>query len=95
MKVTDSNAGAISTSALALFSSSARSGARSLGAEGDQIDLSGLGNLMSKVLQDSSDHIAKVANLTTAVSEGRYRVDSGILSGSIIEESMHYGGSYA
>lgn len=58
----------------------------------DQVQLSNLSSYLSSALSGSPAHIAKVSELSSAVSSGRYRVDAHSVSGSIIQHGIEFGG---
>jgi len=61
----------------------------------DQIQLSNLAHLAA-ASDESPNHIAKLSSLSATVSSGRYQVEAGVLSNSIIDGSIHIsGGNYA
>lgn len=63
-------------------------GAPHAGERNDQVQLSGLGSVMSAVSSELAHHAAKIANLTTEVSAGRYRIEAQVLSDRMIEEHL-------
>jgi anti-sigma28 factor (negative regulator of flagellin synthesis) len=63
------------------------------GTASDQIQLSSLSGYLTAALSGSPAHVAKVSELSTAVSSGRYNVDAHSVSGSIIQHSIELGGN--
>jgi anti-sigma28 factor (negative regulator of flagellin synthesis) len=64
-------------------------------AETDQIQLSNLAQFAA-ASDESSSHVAKLSSLSATVSSGRYQVEAGVLSNSIIDANTHIsGGNYA
>jgi flagellar biosynthesis anti-sigma factor FlgM len=59
----------------------------------DQAQLSSLSRYLVSALSGSPEHVAKVNELGTAVSSGRYQVDAHAVSGSIIQYSIEFGGA--
>jgi flagellar biosynthesis anti-sigma factor FlgM len=62
-------------------------------AQSDQVQLSSLSAYLASALQGSPAHVAKVSELSSAVSTGQYHVDSYAVSGSIIEHGIEFGGA--
>lgn len=60
----------------------------------DRVQLSSLAQFAA-AYSDSPVHIAKLSALNATVSSGRYQVDAGVLSNSLIEASMTLSGSLA
>jgi|HubBroStandDraft_1064217.scaffolds.fasta_scaffold258369_3 anti-sigma28 factor (negative regulator of flagellin synthesis) len=58
-------------------------------AASDQLQLSSL----STFLSGSASHIAKLSQLNSAVSSGKYNVDASVVSAGIIRESLIGSGS--
>lgn len=59
----------------------------------DQAQLSTLSSYLAAALSGSPAHVAKLAELSTAVSNGQYHVDAYSVSGSVIQHSIEFGGS--
>jgi anti-sigma28 factor (negative regulator of flagellin synthesis) len=57
------------------------------------VQLSELSKFLASALEGSPAHVAKVSELATAVSDGRYRVDPQAISGSIIQHAIEFGGA--
>jgi anti-sigma28 factor (negative regulator of flagellin synthesis) len=97
MKISDPNGRAIPvgpSQASALGASKERSGS-STAAAGDQVRISGLSALMTAGKCDPGAQSAKLSSLAATVSSGKYHVDAGLVSNSIIEESLRSSGGYA
>jgi hypothetical protein len=61
----------------------------------DQVQLSHLAQFAA-ASDESPNQIAKLSSLSATVSSGRYQVETGVLSNSIIDASTHIsGGNYA
>jgi len=58
----------------------------------DHVQLSSLSSSLSSALDGSPARLAKVSELSTAVSSGQYQVDAYAVSGSIIQHSIQFGG---
>jgi anti-sigma28 factor (negative regulator of flagellin synthesis) len=69
-----------------------RSGAGASKPSTDRVQLSNLGAQMAAAYNDSPAHVAKLSSLTATVSSGSYQVDAGVLSNSIIEANLQFGG---
>jgi len=63
----------------------------SLGA--DRVQLSNLSANLTATLSDSAAHFSKLSSLGAAVLSGRYQVDAGAVSNSIIRHSLQVGGA--
>ena len=62
-------------------------------APADGVQLSALSDYLASALSGSPAREAKLTQIGTAVSSGQYRVDAYIVSGSIIQHSIEFGGS--
>jgi anti-sigma28 factor (negative regulator of flagellin synthesis) len=60
---------------------------------GDRVQLSNLSANLSATLGDSAAHFTKISSLGEAVLSGRYQVDAGAVSDSIIRNSLQVGGA--
>jgi flagellar biosynthesis anti-sigma factor FlgM len=55
----------------------------------DEVELSGLTGKISKAMDaDASQRASRVAELTSAVQSGAYKVDSAAVAGAILDESL-------
>jgi anti-sigma28 factor (negative regulator of flagellin synthesis) len=61
--------------------------------QSDQVQLSSLSAYLASALQGSPAHVAKIIELSSAVSTGQYHVDSYAVSGSIIQHGIEFGGA--
>ena len=61
----------------------------------DQVQLTGMSRYLSAALNGSPAQVAKVSELSTAVSSGKYRVDAYAVSGSLIQHAIEFGGGQA
>jgi flagellar biosynthesis anti-sigma factor FlgM len=59
----------------------------------DQADLSSLSAYLAGALDGSPAQVAKVNELTTAVSSGQYQVNANAVSESMIQHSLAFGGA--
>lgn len=59
----------------------------------DQAQLSKLSSYLASAISGSPAHVAKLAELNTALSNGQYNVDAYAVSASIIQHSVEFGGS--
>jgi hypothetical protein len=59
----------------------------------DRAQLSNLGTYLASALSGSPAHVAKLSELGAAVSSERYQVDAYVLSGSIIQHGIEFGGA--
>jgi anti-sigma28 factor (negative regulator of flagellin synthesis) len=59
----------------------------------DRIQLSNLSANLTATLGDSAAHFTKLSSLGEAVLSGRYQVDAGAVSDSIIRHSLQVGGA--
>jgi flagellar biosynthesis anti-sigma factor FlgM len=59
----------------------------------DQVQLSSLSKYLASALSGSPAHVAKVSELSAAVSNGQYQVDAQAVGGSIIQHSIEFGGA--
>jgi flagellar biosynthesis anti-sigma factor FlgM len=62
-------------------------------AASDQVQLSNMSSYLAAALAGSPAQVAKVSELSAAVSSGQYQVDAFAVSGSIIQHSIEFGGS--
>jgi flagellar biosynthesis anti-sigma factor FlgM len=62
-------------------------------AASDKVQLSNLSGYLASALAGSPAHVAKVGELSAAVSSGKYQVDANAVSGSIIQHSIEFGGA--
>jgi hypothetical protein len=62
-------------------------------AQSDQVQLSSLSAYLASALQGSPAHVAKLNELGAAVSSEQYQVDAYVLSGSIIQHGIEFGGA--
>ncbi len=62
-------------------------------AASDQVQLSNMSSYLAAALMGSPAQVAKVSQLSAAVSSGQYQVDAFAVSGSIIQHSIELGGS--
>src|ERR1700693_2812352 len=60
---------------------------------GDRVQLSNLSANLTATLGDSAAHFTKLSSLGAAVLSGRYQVDAGAVSDSIIRHSLQLGGA--
>ena len=60
---------------------------------GDRVQLSNLSANLTATLGDSAAHFTKLSSLGAAVLSGRYQVDAGAVSDSIIRHSLQVGGA--
>lgn len=58
----------------------------------DQVQLTSMSRYLAAALNGSPAHVAKVSELSTAVSSGKYRVDANAVSGSLIQHAIEFGG---
>jgi anti-sigma28 factor (negative regulator of flagellin synthesis) len=58
----------------------------------DQVQLTGMSRYLAAALNGSPAQVAKVSELSTAVSSGKYRVDAYAVSGSLIQHAIEFGG---
>jgi anti-sigma28 factor (negative regulator of flagellin synthesis) len=70
---------------------SSASAGPSLGA--DRIQLSNLSANLTAELGDSAAQLKKLSALSAMALSGRYRVDAGAVSDSIIRDSLQFGGA--
>ncbi len=61
--------------------------------QSDQVQLSSLSAYLATALEGSPAHVAKMGELSSALSAGQYQVDSYAVSGSIIQHAMEFGGA--
>jgi hypothetical protein len=59
----------------------------------DQIQLSGLSASLAFTQSESPAHLAKLSSLAAVVSSSKYVVDANLVSASIIENSLQFGGA--
>jgi anti-sigma28 factor (negative regulator of flagellin synthesis) len=59
----------------------------------DQEQISSLGRFLATALSGSPVHLAKVSELSAAVSSGKYHVDAYAVSASIIQNTIEFGGA--
>ena len=59
----------------------------------DQVQLSSLSSYFASALDGSPAHVAKIGELQGAVSSEQYQVDASVVSGSIIQHSIEFGGA--
>jgi|ERR1700722_12543912 hypothetical protein len=59
----------------------------------DRAQLSNLGTYLASALSGSPAHVAKLNELGAAVSSEQYQVDAYVLSGSIIQHGIEFGGA--
>jgi flagellar biosynthesis anti-sigma factor FlgM len=59
----------------------------------DQAQLSSLSAYLAAALDGSAAQVAKVNELTAAVSSGQYQVNANAVSESLIQHSLVFGGS--
>ncbi len=59
----------------------------------DEAQLSSLSSYLSSALTGPPTHLAKVSELGAAVATGQYHVDSYVVSGSLIQHSIEFGGT--
>ncbi len=59
----------------------------------DQAQLSNLSSYLASALIGSPAHVAKLSKLGTAVSSEQYKVDAYVVSGSIIQHGIEFGGA--
>lgn len=59
--------------------------------QSDQVQLSSLSAYLASALGGSPAHVAKMSELSSAVSAGQYHVDSYAVSGSIIQHAIEFG----
>ena len=59
----------------------------------DRVQLSNLSAHLAAARGDSKEHIAKLSALTTALLHGQYKVDANVVSDSIIQHSLQFGGA--
>ena len=62
-------------------------------AASDRVQLSGLSRYLVAALAGSPEHVAKVNQLSDAVSSDQYQADAYLVSGSIIQHSIEFGGA--
>jgi anti-sigma28 factor (negative regulator of flagellin synthesis) len=60
---------------------------------GDRVQLSNLSANLTATPGDSTAHFTKLSSLGAAVWSGRYQVDAGAVSDSIIRHSLQVGGA--
>ncbi len=60
---------------------------------GDRVQLSNLSASLTATLGDSAAHFTKLYSLGAAVLSGRYQVDAGAVSDSLIRHSLQVGGA--
>lgn len=59
----------------------------------DQAQLSNLTSYLTSALIGSPAHVAKLSELGTAVLSEQYKVDAYVVSGSIIQHGIEFGGA--
>jgi hypothetical protein len=77
--------------------SSAGAGAKQPAAQdapNDRAQLSNLSSYLTSALTGSPAHVAKLSALGTAVSSQQYKVDAYLVSGSIIQHGIEFGGAH-
>jgi hypothetical protein len=57
----------------------------------DRIQLSNLSATLNAAIGDSATHLKKLSTLAAATLSGTYHVDSGVVSDSIIRQSLQLG----
>jgi anti-sigma28 factor (negative regulator of flagellin synthesis) len=98
MKINPTN----SKSIAGLSRSSATSPSRLAGAAGapsrseptDQTQISKLSTYLASAISGSSTHLARLSALGSAVSSGRYQVDSDVLGDDIVQHSLLFSGAW-
>jgi hypothetical protein len=63
-------------------------------APNDRAQLSNLSSYLASALAGSPAHVAKLSELGTAVSSEQYKVDAYVVSGSIIQHGIEFGGAH-
>ena|SRR5579863_5042133 len=58
----------------------------------DRAQLSTLSSHLASALSGSMTHLAKLAELSSSVSNEQYHVEADVVSGSIIQHSIEFGG---
>jgi len=94
MKINNPDSAALSGTGRAAETSAVSTSAgsrKSAGSSSDSVDISSLGDHLRALLSDSPERTARVAQLESAVSSGRYRPDANAVSNSIIQGSMAAG----
>ena len=86
-------AGLESSSAAAPASDRGSTGPAGPSLGGDRVQLSNLSANLTATLSDSAAHFTNLASLGAAVLSGRYQVDAGAVSDSIIRHSLQVGGA--
>ena len=64
-----------------------------LSAASDRVQLSNLSRYLASALLGSPARVAKMSELTAAISSGDYQVDAFAVSGSLIQHSIDFGHS--
>lgn len=59
----------------------------------DQIQLSDLSASLAATQSESPPHLAKLSSLAAVVSSSRYVVDANLVSASIIQHTLQFGGA--
>ncbi len=92
MKINNPDTVALSGTSGAAAPGQVTSGSRSRkgagGSASDYVEISSLGDQLRTLLAPSPERSARVAQLESAVTSGRYRPDASAVSVSIIQDSM-------
>ncbi len=92
MKITNPDTVALNGTSRAATTGQVTSGSRSRkstsGAATDYIEISSLGDQLRTLLSASPERSARLAQLESAVTSGRYRPDASAVSAGIIQDSM-------
>jgi flagellar biosynthesis anti-sigma factor FlgM len=92
VKISNPDTVALSGTSGAAATGQVSSGSRSRkgagGTASDYIEISSLGDQLRTLLAASPERSARIAQLESAVTSGRYRPDAGAVSSSIIQDSM-------